>query len=148
MPNIASVLKQEISRLARKEARAQTSVLKKLSAMYRRDIAGLKRIAKTVQRKLAIIEKQAFRGGAAPVADRDLEKTRFSPKGLISHRKKVGLSAAEYGKLLGVTAQAVYNWERRVARPRKEQWARLLALRQLGKREVAARLAVLSGGKK
>jgi hypothetical protein len=34
MPNIAAVLKQEISRLARKEIRRQTNALRKASAAY------------------------------------------------------------------------------------------------------------------
>ena len=39
MPSIATVLKQEIIRLARKEVKAQTETLHKASAQYRRDIA-------------------------------------------------------------------------------------------------------------
>ena len=40
MPNIATVLKDEISRIARKEIRSETAVVKKASAQYRRDIAA------------------------------------------------------------------------------------------------------------
>jgi len=40
MPNIATVLKEEIRRLARKEAKAQVAMLKKASAQQRRDTAG------------------------------------------------------------------------------------------------------------
>ena len=40
MPNIATVLREEILRLARKEARTQIGALKKASAQHRRDIAG------------------------------------------------------------------------------------------------------------
>ena len=43
MPNIASVLKDEILRLARKEVRRELEGLKKASAQYRSDIAALKR---------------------------------------------------------------------------------------------------------
>jgi N-acetylneuraminic acid mutarotase len=53
MPNIASVLKEEILRLARKEARSETNALKKASAQYRRDIAALKRQITDLQRKVA-----------------------------------------------------------------------------------------------
>ena len=38
MPNIATVLKQEITRLARKEAKALTPATRKASAQYRREI--------------------------------------------------------------------------------------------------------------
>jgi len=40
---------------------------------------------------------------------------------------------------MGVSAQSIYNWERKKAAPRKEQLAALVAFRSLGKREVSAR---------
>jgi len=40
MPNIAAVLKDEISRIARKEIRSETTSLKKASSQYRRDITN------------------------------------------------------------------------------------------------------------
>jgi hypothetical protein len=43
MPNIATLLKGEISRIARKEVRAETESLKKQSSQYRGQIAALKR---------------------------------------------------------------------------------------------------------
>jgi hypothetical protein len=39
VPNIASVLKEEIARVARKEVRSETENLKKASAQYRSEIA-------------------------------------------------------------------------------------------------------------
>ena len=45
MPNIAQVLKAEIERIAKKALRAETTSLKKASAMYRSDIDALKRRA-------------------------------------------------------------------------------------------------------
>jgi hypothetical protein len=44
MPNIASVLKDEIRRLAKKEIKAQVGPTQKAAAQYRRDIAKLKRM--------------------------------------------------------------------------------------------------------
>ncbi len=43
MPNIATVLKSEIARIARKEVRAETLQIKKQSTNYRSQIASLKR---------------------------------------------------------------------------------------------------------
>jgi DNA-binding transcriptional regulator YiaG len=57
------------------------------------------------------------------------------------HRSQLGLSAGGFGRLLGVSAQSVYNWEQEKARPRAERIAKLAALRSVRKREVAARLA-------
>ena len=42
MPNIAALLKQEITRLARREVRAQVQATKKASTQYRRHIAALR----------------------------------------------------------------------------------------------------------
>jgi DNA-binding transcriptional regulator YiaG len=67
---------------------------------------------------------------------------RFRVAGFANLRKKLGLSAAEMGKLMGVSAQSVYHWETGKSRPRAAQLAAIAAVRKLGKREVAQRLAV------
>src|SRR5207248_252885 len=66
---------------------------------------------------------------------------RFVAKGLKSMRKRLGLSAAQLAALVGVSEQSVYNWETKKATPRKEQFAAIIALRGLGKREAQRRLA-------
>jgi DNA-binding XRE family transcriptional regulator len=71
----------------------------------------------------------------------DAKPTRYSAKGLQAQRSRVGLSQTDCGKRLGVSAQSIYNWEAEKARPRAMQIAKLAALRSVGKREVAARLA-------
>ena len=43
MPNVAALLKEEITRLSRKEVRRQLAGMKKASAQYRRHIAALRR---------------------------------------------------------------------------------------------------------
>jgi DNA-binding transcriptional regulator YiaG len=45
------------------------------------------------------------------------------------------------GKVLGVSAQSIYNWETGKARPRQDQLAKLSQLRKVGKRQVIAFLA-------
>ena len=64
-------------------------------------------------------------------------KLRFVAKGLKSHRDRLGLSAADYGRLVGVSAQSIYNWETKVAVPRRSMLPRIAQLRGKGKREVA-----------
>ena len=149
MPNIAGVLKEEIVRLARKDIRRQTSVLRRASAQYRRDIAEMKRRVSDLQRKIAPLEKQVLRDAPSQAAEVDAQRVRFTAKGLRSQRQRLGLSAADCGKLIGVTDQTIYNWEHEIARPRKEQLARIASLRRMGKREARARLEQLKGkGKK
>jgi DNA-binding transcriptional regulator YiaG len=146
MPNIASVLKIEIARLARKEVRAETDSLKKLSAQYRSDIASLKREVKDLQRQLKQVSKLNGRGRATAdtqdEADGD-RQLRFSPQRLAAQRKRLGLSAQAFGALVGVTGQSIYKWEAGNARPRAAQLRAIAAVRALGKREAQARLDAL-----
>jgi len=149
MPNIGAVLREEIQRLARKEIRGQTGILRKASAQYRRDIARMKRQMSDLQRKIGLLERQAKRGTGLPEAESDAKGVRFTAKGLRSQRQRLGLSAANYGKLVGVTGQTIYSWEQETARPRRQQVARIAALRGIGKRQALARLDQLSrGGRK
>ena len=143
MPNIATVLKEEISRLARKEVRRQTSVLRTASAQYRKDIAEMKRRVSNLQRRITPLEKQVLKSAPSQTAEVHAERVRFTAKGLRSQRKRLGLSAADCGKLLGVTDQTIYNWERGQARPRQEQLARIASLRRVGKGDAQARLEQL-----
>jgi DNA-binding transcriptional regulator YiaG len=146
MPNIATVLKDEISRIARKEIRSETAVLKKASAQYRREIAELKRQVSNLQSKVSVLEKRVLRDVQPRVAEADATNVRFTAKGLRSQRKRLGLSAAEYGRLVGVTGHTIYNWVKGLSRPRKTQLPVLASIRQMGKREVHARLEQLSKG--
>jgi DNA-binding transcriptional regulator YiaG len=144
MPNIATVLKEEIRRLARKEAKAQVAALKKASAQQRRDIAALRRQLKEQEKANARLAKAVSNGrAAAPAASNGRSTLRFSPKGLAKHRAKLGLSAADYSKLVGVAGLTIYNWEKGKSKPRAAQLEALVGVRGLGKREAIARI----GGK-
>ena len=74
------------------------------------------------------------------------KKVRFVAKGFRSQRERLGLSQPDLGKLLGVSAQTIYNWEHEEARPRAEQLAKIAALRTIGKREAGERLKQVNGG--
>ena len=69
-----------------------------------------------------------------PQAEADeMEGMRFSARSVKAQRQRLGLSAADYGKLLGVSGLTIYNWEHEKSRPRKAQFAALVAARDLGK---------------
>lgn len=145
MSRLGAVLKDEISRLARREINASTKLLKKANAQYRRDIAELKRKAATLERQVSFLEERERKRVAAAPPAAEAEGRRFSPRGLRSHRSKLGLSAAEYASLVGVSPQTIYNWERGSVRPQDQQLAALVEVRGIGKREALRRLQLLDG---
>jgi len=141
MPNIASVLKQEIARVARKELRRETAALKKASIAYRSEIAALKRRVAEFERQLRAATRSAPSAAANAANDESIpEGSRFSAKGLAGHRKRLGLSAGDLALLLGVSGQTIYNWETGKARPHRKFLPTLVALRTVGKKETLAHL--------
>lgn len=143
MPNIASVLKEEIARLARKELKGEAERWRKASAQYRTEITALKRRLADQERILATLGKKVT--GKAPEEDGGLKKPlRFRSKGLQVLRKKLGISAAELGLLLGVSAQTIYHWEAGKTRPKPQQLEAIADLRIAGKRRVKAKLKELA----
>lgn len=142
MPNLSSVLKSEITRLARKEIKGAIDPLRKANAGYRREIAELKRQVASLQRDLKASSK------ASKIRVERVEEstgnTRFVPKGLKSLRARLGLSASDFGLLVGASGQSVYNWEAGKTAPRGAQQAALAAVRGLGKREAASHLEAMA----
>lgn len=85
------------------------------------------------------MEKQAAKPDRKPkaaVEAPDEGNHRFSAKGLVKLRQRLGLSTQAFGMALGARAQTIYNWEAEKAKPRKSQLAGLAAMRAMGKREV------------
>lgn len=136
MANIASVLKEEIIRLARKEVRSETEKLKKSSAQYRSDIAALKRRTAALEQQLSRLEKTIPKNTEVEVKPEAATKAWFTANGFKTLRQRLGLTAQTIGALLGVSAQTIYSWEAGNTRPREQQLERIVILRGMGKREV------------
>jgi DNA-binding transcriptional regulator YiaG len=145
MPNIAKVLREEIQRLAKKQVKAQvrplrrdTVRLKKSVADLRRQIAALNRASRELVKKVtpvvAIKETEEATEKAA--------KPRPTSKSLKNLRARLGLTQAQFGKLLGVSGQAVVQWASREGRirMRKRTLAALAGVQTIGKREAWRRL--------
>ena len=119
MSSFADQLKSEIARIARKELRAETRALKKANAQHRADIAALKRRLAEAERAMARLSKgagkAASRAADTPEQASVAEGLRFRVAGFANLRKKLGLSAADMGRLLGVSAQSVW-------RPPSQSW--------------------------
>lgn len=144
-PNIASLLKAEISRVARKEVRAEIEPLKQASAHSRSAIAALRRDIAALDTQLRRLAKaQAAASASAQEAEDSGPQRRFSAVRLAAHRTKLGLSAADCGRLVGASGQSVYNWEQGKSRPRREQLERLASVRKLSPSAAQAALSETS----
>ena len=97
MANIGTMLKQEISRLARREIRGQVQAIKKASAQYRRHIAALKRQVATLERQVAGFLRRTLERPSAAKSGPTASKVRFVPKGLRAQRGRLGLSGTVSG---------------------------------------------------
>lgn len=139
MPNIAAVLKDEITQLCKKELRAQLEPVREASARYRRDIADLKRRMAALERQNQKLRAQSPAAGEAPTdEDRPL---RFVAKGLASLRKRLGVTNEGFAVLLSVSPQSIYNWQTGKSVPRRAQLEKLATVRGMGKREAMAILS-------
>ncbi len=149
MPNIAALLKEEISRVARKEIRPTAEAFKKAVASQRSEIAALKRRIHELEAQL----KRQARASTKPVstatrgdggsADEEASGLRFRAAGMAANRKRLGLSAQDFGLLIGASGQSVYAWELGKSKPRAGSLAAIASLRGVGKREIETRLAAL-----
>ena len=145
MPNVASVLREEIIRLARKEIRQQVGPVKKTNADLRRTVAALKSEVATLRRGVRFLETQEKRRlKVAPKAS-TAEGVRFAARWVKADRERLGLSAKNFGLLVGVAGLTIYNWEKGKSKPRDKQLAAWAKVRGIGKREAWRRLELLEG---
>lgn len=139
--NIASLLKSEIARVSRKEVRTELQALKKTTTRLRLDNADLKRRLADLERLVQQLGKGGAKtASAAGSQDKAGTVARFSGKGLAAQRKRLGLSAADFGKLIGVSGASVYNWEEGKTRPRSTHMPGIAAIRGMGRKEARTQL--------
>ena len=145
MSQLMIVMKDEIRRLARKEIVAVTAGMKKDQAAFRKTVAILRRQIKahnyTIRQLLQVATKQAKMATMAPEAAEG-SKTWVTAKGIRAMRKKLKLSQAQFGKLVGVSGYTVLKWEHGSGplKLRSRTRRAFLAIRGLGIREVRLRL--------
>ncbi|MBE7939672.1 helix-turn-helix domain-containing protein [Ramlibacter aquaticus] len=147
MSTLTATIHSEIRRLARKEARQEVEPLRKALATYKSRVRELNQDVATLKRQLAQQARALGRSGAA-VASAEREQKgqplRFRPSGLVSHRKRLGLSAANAATLIGVSPLTIYKWEAGSTRPRASHMPAIDKLRKMGRREVVAALEAAS----
>jgi len=144
MSNVAKALKEEISRISRKEAKSATGPIAKANIDLKKTVADLKG-------RLAALEKENKRllGGvkkekpvSAPEASEETKKARITSTTIRSLRSRLGLSQADFGKLAGVTIGAVYLWESKEGplNLRDKTKAAILSIKGMGAREAKEKL--------
>jgi len=151
MPNIAKVLKDEISRITRRETNKALAAVSRPALGLRRTSADLKRRIAQLEKELRSLRKtidgltKAQPLAAAETAD----KARITAKGIRSLRRRLRLSGQELAKLLGITPQVIYGWEKASGRLRMRGTTRaaILAIRDIGAREARKRLEKMKGTK-
>ncbi len=148
MPNLANVLKEEIRRLARKEIKEDIARIRKDSAVLKRTAADLKRRVARLEadnKRLVAEAAKQRKESAQPVAD-ESQGARISAKTIRQLRTKFKMSREQFGKLLGVSSQSIYQWERQEGRLalRDRTKQAVVEVRRLGAREAQTRLEAVA----
>lgn len=141
MNALTNVLKSEVSRLARKELKAEIDAIRKAAAAQRSEIAALKRDMKTALAQIKRHERTL--AALVPKEPEPTEKTRstdFGPEQFAALRAKWGITQAQMAKVVGASPLSIYKWESGKVQPRAAQLERIQAVRGLGKRAVLAML--------
>ena len=150
MSNVVKILKAEIARISKKEAKSATQAIGKSNTWLRKTVADLKKrllfLEKENKRLVATVKKYQVSQPEKPDQEEG-KKARFTSKGIIALRKKLRLSQADFGKLLGTTPGAVYLWEKKIGalNLREKTKAAILSIRGLGVREARTKLVELGG---
>ena len=144
MPNIAQLLKDEISRLARKEVRAASAPLqqqiRELKKTNRQQREAINMLLRRVDQLQALASSSTDKILKAPAIEDD-RQIRLSGTSIKKHRKRLGLSQGELGQLLNVSTNTIVRWEQDKSKPREAYRAGIAQLRTMGVREVKKLLA-------
>jgi DNA-binding transcriptional regulator YiaG len=151
MSNVVNVLKAEIARISKREARSATQGIGKSNVWFRKTVADLRKrvlLLEKENKRLAAAIKRYQVAQPEKVDQGEASKARFTSRGIHSLRKKLRLSQADFGRLLGTTPGAVHLWEKKdgALNLRDKTKAAILSVRGLGAREAKEKLEDL--GKK
>ncbi|MDE2813406.1 MAG: helix-turn-helix domain-containing protein [Gemmatimonadota bacterium] len=151
MPSIATLLREEISKIARKEVQDQVRALKQTVREQRDAIARLEKQVGSAKAKAATkpaAAKPATKPATKPAAAKahkasagdKRKQLRIAPNTIKKHRKRLKLSQAELGQLLNVSTNTVLRWEAGTSKPRSKHLPGLDQLRTISKRELKKQL--------
>ncbi len=147
--NLGKIIKDEIRRIATLESRRSATKVAKQLAQQKRDIADLKKRVRQLERdnRRLVSRAEKKREEALQPTEQEKERARITAEGIKRLREKFGMSQREFGLLVGVTAQSVYNWEHQEGTLTLRSNAKegVLAARKMGVREARQHLEELEG---
>ena len=137
MPDIVKVLKDEVSRLARKEIRSACDPLYKQLQVLKKTVRDQRDTIAKLQKNLARLEvRTPSPSQVIKEEQNEADNVRISPASIKRHRKRLKISQTEMGKLLKVSTNTVVRWEAGTSKPRAQYRPGLARLRDLGIKNV------------
>lgn len=141
MANIQQLLNDEIRRLARKETSGALKDLKAQLVELRKTVADLNRRLKALEKNTFPAVEIVNECAESVEIKETVKAVRVTPQRITKWRTALGVNKSQYAELLGVNLLSVLRWESGKSTPREEQKRRIVALRDMGKRELAKLMA-------
>jgi len=144
LATFAQRFQDEIRRLARKELKGELASLRGENVALRRTVSELRKRVDKLARTTKKVEKAAVELEVVKPEreEDDAVRARISGKTIRNLRARLGLTQADFARLVDVSPQSVYQWERedRQLRLRKATKAAVVAAKGLGARAARAKL--------
>jgi len=149
MPDFAKAIKEEITRLAKKEVKKTAAPLNARIRSLVKTVSGQEKKIARLEKVAARQEKELLKSAPVPEAARpeEVKKARISPRLVKTQRKRLKLNQSDFARLLNVSVAAVRSWEQGRALPKEDTMATFVAVRKLKPKEAWNRLG-LAGPKK
>ncbi len=142
MSNLNLVFRKEVSRIVSRETRGVVDPLVAKVLALKKEIAEQKQMLKVLVENAGLQSKiVSVKDKIKPLPEEALGNVRIGGGLIKKMRSKLKMSRVILAKMLGVSQNSVYQWESGKVRPRKQVIARLVALRNMGKKDLKKLIA-------
>ncbi len=151
MPTLQEVFRSVMQRLSRREIRNVVRPMRQELRVLRRKLSGLPKRVSALSRNVAdLVRERDVQRARLQSSEEEVRAARFSPRLIKKLRARLKLTQGEVAKLVQASVAAVRAWEGGRSRPQGARRSALVALRKLGRRQVARLLAakVAGGGER